>query len=998
MDPLLSWRLEGDRRGLAQTAYRIQAASTEAGLDQPDLWDSDWVSDCRSTGIPYRGKALLSKHRVAWRVRIKDETETESPWSQASWFEVGLLTDRDWQDARWISCTRNIEPQYAPDDLMGPWLAPAEKISGKRLVYSATFTLSDSLVVRAGTWWARAGKGSAWCEVNGQVTRLAKGQNALKFTDFAFDLKPGENEISLVVQGGDLNDAVTMGMRLTFADGREQIVQSSPQWQVHAGRTLQAVKTVCAYGAAPLGRARVYRQAPLAAAWYKRDFEITREPASARLYLCGLGYGEPTLNGRKVGDHVLDPGQSDYEEFAHYQVFDVREHLRSGANTLAVLLGDGWINQDRGFNQMNFVYGKPGLRALLEIRYADGSVQSLVSDRQWAWKASEINLSNIFWGDYVDLRKCHQEWRRPGRHTGWEPVQETDALSPRLIVQDFPPIRCIRALEPVKTWAVGEKTWIVDFGRNISGWISLDLDEPAGTVIRIRSTELLTEDGRHLENVPRSFWWCHGAPQHHEIICDGEAHRWQPRFSYHGFRYAEIHGLGRAPQPGQVRAVVVHTDSPVTATFEASDPLLDRIFRMGVQTHLNNMHSILEDCPQREKCLWGGDLHASWATGYYALDAASFYRQQIRLYYTPPFSKEGIPGNVGVGKRISRSFKSVNWSVSPLFLAWRTYRMHGDLQPARDHYTQMLNFLRFLEKDAPGLIPRQTSPADHAPPAGVERRPADAKLISTLNFYAAATRFADLAEVLGRSEDAAWSRDLARRIHTTLMNRFYDTENKTFGNGTHNSLALAFGVVIATDVNAVAESLARVYRENGQQFDGGFMSYHIYPQLAEHGYVDLALAVLRNPDYPGLAGSIRDYDATTIFETFSNQRERQIERSLDHHATNHASAWLVTHLAGIQSHPDEPGFQRLLLAPHLPRDLDWVRASVRTAYGLIESSWRREGRTVLWTVTVPPNSRAECRIPGAVATFRIDGRSTSENPSRFELKAGTYRLQWEDAR
>jgi len=1000
-DPVLSWRMEADQRDAAQSAYRIQAALSPESLDQAGLWDSGWVTSSRSTGIPYAGKALTSTQRVYWRVQIKDEKGAVCPWSAPSWFETGLWTDSDWRDARWISCTRDIVPQVAPAEVMGPWIAPSHVAPAQRpagLRYDLTVTLPNTPVVYAGTWWAAGGEANVWCQVNGEAARTVKRQEACKFTDFGFLMKSGENLIELVVEGARESCPVTFGMRIVLADGTERIVRSSEQWQVQIGKEQQGVQTVCDYGQAPLGQAEIYAQAPLAAAWYKRDFTVDKPVAQARLYVCGLGYNEPFINGQKVRDHVLDPGQTDYETFALYQAFDVGVQIKPGDNALAILLGDGWYNQDRGFNALNLGYGKPGLRAFLSIRYRDGSTTRIVSSDAWHWKASEIQMSNVYLGDHVDFRQGHDEWQRPGTPSGWQPVQEVSPLSPKLIAQDFPPMRQIRTISPVKTWPIGAKTWIVDLGQNISGWIALDVNEPAGTVIRIRCTEMLQPDGRHLASVPHSFWWCHGAPQHHELICDGKPHSWQPRFSYHGFRYAEIHGLSHAPQPGQIRGIVVHTDTPVSATFASSDPLLDRMFQMGIQTHLNNLHSILEDCPHREKCMWGGDLHASWATGFYALNAATFYRQVIRLYYSPPFSKSGVPGNVGVGKRLSTYFSDFSWAVSPLFLTWRLYQMDGDLQPAQEHYDNMLHFLRYFEKNAPNLIPTQAAHGDHAFPPDIKRVEQDKHLIAALNFFAAATRFADLAEALGKPADAAWSRHLAGRIRTSVLSKYYDAQAKTFGNGTQDSLALAFRLPDPDQRDAVARSLARVYQDNGKQFDGGFMSYQIYPQLAEHGEVDLALAMLRNPDYPGLAWSIKNFDATTVWEKFSLDPVERQDRSLDHHAMNHASAWLLTHLAGIQAHPRTPGFQHILLSPYVPRDLEWVRATVTTAYGRIESAWKQSDAKVSWTVTIPPNCRAEVRFPDSVDAIRIDGQRSPRYALGIELAAGTYRLEWQRTR
>lgn len=993
-DPVLSWRLNAERQGIRQVAYQIQAASSAADLESPDFWDSGWIDDARSSGIKYAGKTFSAKQRIYWRVRIKDETGTALPWSQPTWFEGGLHQDADWQDARWISCTREIESEYAPAAIMGDWIAaPSATSSTDSITYSYEFALPPKHVVYAGAWWNYTSNGQIELKLNGQRgASYTEGPPSIYYEDFGFFMKT-ENQVSITLTDADTSTPISFGMRVLFADGTEQLVQSSNAWNVHLGDEQQNADVVCPYAQAPLGEAKIAPRKALEVAWHKKDFEISKTVADARLYICGLGYNEPYLNGRKIGDHVLDPGQTDYGNVAHYQVFDVKGHLKIGGNALSILLGDGWYNNDRMFSKSRHVYGKPGFRSYLDIRYTDGTSEKVVSNKDWKWKTSGISMSSLFLGDHIDYRKWHSEWEKPGSPLGWKPVQEIAPLSPKLIAQDFPPIRVVREIEPIRTWQIGEKTWVVDLGQNISGWIGLDFDEPTDTIIRIRCTEMLQQDGKHLDNVPGSFQSCHAAPQHHRIIADGKPHSWRPYFSYHGFRYAEIHGLSAAPKPGQVKGMVVNTDAPAIATFESSDPLLDRIFQMGVQTHHNNMHSILEDCPHREKCLWGGDLHSSWATGFYALDSASFYRQQVNLFYTPPFDKRGIPGRIGVGNRHTNLTLDFTWSVSPLFLAWRNYQINGEIQSVAEHYDVILDFLRFTEKDSTNLMPNIHRYGDHAAPIGIDRTPADSQLIAGLNFFAAAKRFAVFADVLDRNDDATWSRDLAERIRKSIINHYYDIENKTFGNGTHDSLALEFAVLEENERTNLAKTLATTYQDNGKKFDGGFMSYFIYPQLTENGYVDLALEMLRNPNYPGIAQSIQDYDATTIFERYrSDNRRRQLNHSLNHHAMNHPTAWMLNYLAGIRIHPDEPGSRKLLLQPYFPKRLQWIKSDKQTPYGTIKSAWEKKDGHVTWSLTIPANSVAEVVLPKTSKSVSVLGQATSGHS--FELSAGNYTIQF----
>jgi len=958
--PGLSWRMECPTPGATQSAYHIQAAPTQEQLPGGSLWDSGWVESAETTQVLYAGKPIPPTTRVYWRVRIKDASGNESPWSEPAWFETGLMNEEQWQGARWISSTRKRTPQLAPEELMGPWVkylpgnAPQKD---QPMSYHLNFELPDKAVVYAGAWWGAEKNAAVQCKVNdasSDYTFKIKG-DSIDYTDFAFYLRPGQNRVELNLPKPPVESAITFGMQIVFADNTEQIIQSSTQWTVGE----KPVQKVANYGEEPFGIATVHSLAPLPVVWFKQDFSVNKPVESARLYVCGLGYHEPYLNGIKIGDHVLDPGQADYEEYALYQTFDVTGQLQVGANALSILLGDGWYNQDRGFSKSHFRYGNPGLRALLRIRFADGSVRNVVTDDGWQWRESGTSMSNIFLGDHIDFRQEHDEWKRPGFSSDWKTSQLVPPLSPRLEAQDFEPIRRIRTIKPVKTVQTGKHSWLFDLGENITGWVKLNIDEPEGQVIRVRCSEMATPDGREMMNVPQSFWWCHGAPQHHEIISDGKAHTWEPRFSYHGFRYFEVSGLSRPPQGDDIIGVVVNTDVATTASFESSDPLLDRMFRMGIQTHLNNMHSILEDCPHREKCMWGGDLHSSWLLGFHGLASTAFYRQQVNLYYTPPFTRQGVPGSIGVGKRITTGLSDFSWAVSPLFLAYRLYEVDGELETAGKNYEHMRTFLKHFEEHSPDLIPPRADHGDNARPLDIKSAPQNKRLIAAMNFFAAANRFAELAEALGKpGEDAAWARDLAERIRASIIENYYDADKHTFGNGTQDSLALAFDLPAPEDRAAVAESLARIYRENGKKFDGGFMSYHIYPQLVENGEVDLALDMLRNPDYPGLAWSIVNFDATTIWEHFSYDKAWREHKSLDHHAMNYKAAWLLTHLAGIQATHRE-----IVLKPNIPKDLDWVSASMDTLRGTIKSSWKKNGSMIEWTVLVPPNCTATAVFP-----------------------------------
>jgi alpha-L-rhamnosidase len=995
-----SWRIQNaDFQG----GWQIQVASSENFLHQgkPDLWDTGWCTGIDTSRIAYKGTPLKSSQQAWWRVRSRDHNGNESDWSVPACFEMGLLDPIDWQGAAWIGCTREMHlPEMAPRDVMGDWISGPDGTSPD--AFYVSFSIPDIPVTSAMAYWGVSRPGiTAIASIEGRilpgqrdrVSHVNRG-----FVDLSFQLHPGhDNLLRLDLQGDSEDVAVCFGMRVVFADGRDQLISSGEgNWtMIHQGEQTASVAKVCAYGEAPYGEASVFPRQQLAPAWFKTTVPVNTSLVKARLYICALGHGKTMINGKAVTDAQLTPPQTDYEDHAMYDSHDVTALLQTGDNALAVLLDPGWYDQVGGFGTI-MSYGRPGLKALLRLEYADGQNEFFTSGDSWHYKVGGLQAANTYLGERVDYRLDHDEWKQLATGAGWNQVQVLEPLSPKLIPVDLPPMRRLREIKPVQKWKIGEKTWLYDLGENITGWIRLAFHEPQGSVVRIRYAEMA--DNGKIWDTPLSHWWCHGSVQRDDLISDGQPRVYETSFAYKGFRYFEICGLSREPGDREVVAFEVCTDAPMTATFESSDPLLNRLFDNGRRSHYGNMVNSLVDCPHREKCLWGGDLHSSWAFGFHGIDSATYYRHQVRLGYTGPVAPGGIPGNVMVGKRITSSSSSFNWSVSPLFITWWLYQHEGDIQAVKEYYEPMHRFLLYFHEHANNGVPHLTRLADHAPPEGIKREPPNNELISALNFFVAARRFGHMALAIDKTADADWAFGVAETARDAVM-RFYRRDEHTFGNGTQDSLALAFEVMSDAEENQrLAASLANHYRNNGHQFDGGFMSYWIYPMLSRYGYGDDALKMMRNTDYPGPAWSIERYDATTFWEMFTFDTVAQFQRSLNHHAINHPAAWLLTDLAGIRLDNTRPGGRHLILEPSVPggEQLEWVSASMLTRHGKVESAWKTEGRTVTWEFAIPPNCEAKLNPPSSALMERISVNGKQELNKKDPSIAfpGRYRMQW----
>ncbi len=347
---------------------------------------------------------------------------------------------------------------------------------------------------------------------------------------------------------------------------------------------------------------------------FRKVFSIGKEgvsPVKATVFFCGLGAGELWLNGQKVDStRFLDPAQTNYEQYALYSTFDVTSRLNEGENCLGVMLGNGWFSQDAAWLGAKFSYGRPMFRLQMVIVYSDGSRNVLGSDESWTWKEGPVTATNIYLGESYDARReiigwCRAETPCPD----WAPaIPANDGIPPRLLPQLMEPIRIKQELKSV-IGGIPSGNWIFDFGTNVAGIPRLNVQQPAGTQLTIRMAEEMDTSGN--PDFSTLGWIHHGKIFTNTYTCKGgEREQWSPRFTYHGFRYAELSGFQGQPDLSTLSLAVVHSDLENTGFFECSEPQINRLHELAMRTVFSNIHGIPTDCPDREKCGWLGDTHA----------------------------------------------------------------------------------------------------------------------------------------------------------------------------------------------------------------------------------------------------------------------------------------------------------------------------------------------------------------------------------------------------
>ncbi len=708
-----------------------------------------------------------------------------------------------------------------------------------------------------------------------------------------------------------------------------------------------------------------------AAPLFRREFTLKKDIAAARAYICGLGYYELYLNGANVGDHVLDPGQTDYTERAFYIAYDVTDRLKSGPNAAGVMLGDGWYNQ-RAVNEKKYgwgdvVYGDPKLIFQLRVDYADGSHEVIVSDENWKASPGPVLSNNVYAGETYDARREQSGWTEPGfSDGGWLRAKVMEGPGGVLESQKIPPVKRMAMLKTKTVTSPKPGVHVFDMGQNFAGWARLRVAAPAGTVISMRFAESVNPDGTinmestgvgaiHVEQTDR--YTCRG----------GGVETWEPRFTYHGFRYVEMTGYPGTPSPDMLEGIAVYTSMDRAGSFTCSDPMLNRIQDAVFWTFVSNYHSVPTDCPAREKCGWLGDAHIAAETGISNFDMPVFWAKYVRDIETSRRTRGGIVEDIAPGRRQEPGIHP-DWGSAFIQIPWYMYLYYGDTAVMREHYDGMREFLSFVEGLADGYIV-SSGYGDWCPPGQARPKETPVAFTSTALFHFDAVLMARMADLIGKPGDAARYRTLAENIRKAFLARFYDRPHNTFGSQTANSLALYLGLAPSGDEDAVAAAIADdVVRVNGGHLTTGVTgSRHLYRALSSHGYGDTALGIFRKTDYPGI-GYLFSLGATTLWESWTDNGS-----SKNHPMQGSFGVWFYDGIGGINPDPDAPGYKHTILRPLVVGGLDHADVSRRTPYGTVSSNWTFRDGVFTWRVSIPANTTATVYVPADGADAVTEG-------------------------
>lgn len=751
---------------------------------------------------------------------------------------------------------------------------------------------------------------------------------------------------------------------------------------------------------------------------FRREFIMEKEVARARAYISGLGYYELRINGSKVGDHVLDPGWTDYTKKVLYVTYDVTPYLKQGANVIGVMLGNGWFGSS------------PQMILKLNIEFVDGTTQSIVSDRDWVVATNDSIVENsIYNGETYDARLEKPGWDMPGyeaKSDEWSPPIIAEPPGGIMVSQLFEPIKVVQDITPISINSPRPGIYVYDLGQNISGWARLKVSGRAGTRVVMRFAELIYEDGTiNRENLRT-------AAATDVYILKGEGIEvYEPRFTYHGFRYIQVEGFPWEPSLDSITGRVVRSSVEQTGKFRCSNELINKIQQNAVWTEANNLHSIPTDCSQRDERLgWLNDMTVRAEEAVYNFHLARLYSKWVDDISDTQGPKTGAITDTAPFARYGRR-PADPVASSYLVVPWLVYLHYGDRRILEKHYEGMKKWEAYLGRSVDDYIVSYSYYGDWSPPltesvrgsigAGAVSATTPGILMSTGFYYYNAILMSKMAWVLGKLEEEREYISLAERIKEAFNRRFFNRETNQYATGSQSChvFPLFLGLVPEESKAAVIEHLVNdiVEKHNGHLTTGNLCSKYIMDVLTEVGRADVAYVLATQTTYPSW-GYMVSKGATTMWERWEYVTGgwQTGMASHDHPMIATISAWFYKALGGILVDEEGPGIGRIIIKPHILEDLRFVECSLNTVRGLVQSNWKRYDGGLTMDIVIPWNASARVCVPVGEEGLgkaiikegdRIiwkDGKYTSGVPGimggtadvqyvKFEVGSGTYHFE-----
>jgi alpha-L-rhamnosidase len=734
---------------------------------------------------------------------------------------------------------------------------------------------------------------------------------------------------------------------------------------------------------------------------FRKDLRITKEIANASINISGLGHYELFINGEKIGDRFLSPGWSFYQKRALYNNYDIKKQLNSGDNALGVLVGNGFYNINRErYRKLVVAYGYPKLKFNVKIEYTDGTTENIISDASCTVNPSAITYSSIFGGEDYDATHEAEGWNTSEfDDSNWSsPVIIHDPAIALDLEADHS-LKVMQTFKPMTIFSSKSGRTIYDFGQNASGIISLKVKGNRGAQIRIRPDELVNNQGDITQKSG-------GGPYEFNYTLKGDSVEvWQPRFTYYGFRYADVEIIESKDAVEKTKILELHmlhtrNSSPTVGSFACSDTLFNRIFDLINWGIKSNMASVATDCPHREKLGWLEQTYLIGPSMHYNFDIHKLYRKivtdmmdsQLENGLVPDIAPEYVP--FGGGFR-----DSPEWGSASVFIPWQLYKWYGDKDVLKTAYPMMKRYVDYLGEKANNNIleyglgdwydlgPKHPGEAQLTPKA----------VTATSIYYYDLKLVAMAAKLLGHNRDIKKYDDIAANVKSSFLEKYYNPETGVCSTASQTAYAMPLytGILPESDKELVLSNLVESIKENDYALTSGDVGYHFLVRvLSENGFSDVLYKMNNRSDRPGYGYQLK-MGATSLTESWA----ALADVSNNHMMLGHLMEWFYAGLGGIYQDKNSIAYENIIIAPKPVGDIKWVKCSYNSTKGTISSEWGIEENTFTLDIEVPNKASAKVVVPVEYKSIIkvIDLASQREkridkNESDLELEAGTYRI------
>jgi alpha-L-rhamnosidase len=703
---------------------------------------------------------------------------------------------------------------------------------------------------------------------------------------------------------------------------------------------------------------------------FRKEFSLDKKISHAYVFVSGLGQYELYVNGKRTGDRFLMPGWTDYRKTCLYNTFDVTAALTTGSNSLGTIVGNGFYNINRErYRKLVIAYGAPKMILKLEVQFADGSKQIVVSDETWKTAPSPVTFSSIYGGEDYDSRLEQSGWDTPGfNDSSWKNALIVREPSGMLQPESDYPVKIAEVINAKKIYLRNDSIYTYDFGQNASGIIKIKINGKRGQEVRFTPGELLDDDSLVTQQAT-------GDPCYFTYILRGGSDEiWMPRFTYYGFRYVRTDGAVPAgyknpeglPVISDIQLMHTRNSSPSAGSFRCSSELFNSIYTLIEWSIKSNLASVATDCPHREKLGWLEQTHLMGNSIKFLFDIHNLYDKVINDMIEAQLDNGLVPDIAPEYVPFSAGFRdSPEWGSACVILPWDMYEWYGDISAVKKAYPMMkkyVNYLRDLSKDNI-LMHGLGDWYDLGPKFPGEAQLTPKAVTATSVYFYDAKLLGKMASLLGENDDAAYYAALSEDIRRAYNRKFLDPVTKVYSTGSQTaySMPLFFGMADDSLRKDIVCNLIRSVNENNKSLTAGDIGYrYLLRVLEQEGQSQLIYEMNSKTGVPGYGYQLSK-GATSLTESWAALKYV----SNNHMMLGHLMEWFYSGLGGIRQTADSKAYENILIEPEPAGDITWADATYNSIHGEITSSWKKEGNIFTLKVIIPFGCNALVAIPDA---------------------------------